>query len=306
MKHFLLLSSIIMVGCGLTTDLRQQSANQIARPAFMSERFIEADGFKLKTWERMHQNGAAAMVYIEGDSQVIGSTTPHTPVALMLASRDGASNLAYLARPCQFIKFPEQKGCDDSYWTDNLYTEEIISAYETALNDIVSRYNLNGLHLVGYDGGANIAAVLTARNKNILSLRTVAGNLNPELTQGKVLRMTAEGEMVTPEPLASRSLYAIDFGTELANVPQIHFIGGRDTLVTPDIYHSYRQAVGLSSCITSQLVPDAAHIRGWQDQWPDLIGIVPACDESYKNLPLPAPTPTDAEIPQTLYKELAK
>lgn len=289
MKYIFLLSLLFITACGVTTDLRQQTANHIARPAFMSERFIDTPHFQIQTWERMHQRGGEATIYIEGDSPLIGTPSPYNPVALHLASRDNSINLGYLARPCQFIKFPEAKGCDNHYWKDKQYTEEIISAYEIALNNMVKTYDLTGLHVVGYDGGANIAAVLTARNKNILSLRTVAGNLNPELTHK------------TPQ---TDALYAIDYGSKLANVPQVHFIGGKDNLITPAIYHSYRQTLGLSECVDYHLVPDAGHIDGWVEKWSDLLELMPRCKEKYKEVPLPAPTPT--EIPKTLYKDLAK
>lgn len=301
MKYFTsLLLTLLITACGVQTDLRQQSANQIARPAFMTERFITADGFQLKAWERMHQNGGVATIYIEGDSRIIGETTPHSPVALMLAARDGAKNLAYLARPCQFIKSPQTKNCDDSYWEEKLYTKDVVMAYETALDNIIAEYDLTGLHLVGYDGGANIAAILAARNKNILSLRTVAGNLNPELTD------QTHGDIHGKTNHATASLYATDYGRHLANIPQMHFIGALDTYITPDIYHSYRQTIGLSECINFELVQGASHIKGWEDQWPTLLTLRPYCDDSYKSLPRPSRTPTDAEIPKTLYKELTK
>lgn len=291
-----LLLALLISACGVQTDLRQQSANQIARPAFMTERFISADDFQLKAWERMHQNGGVATIYIEGDSKTLGASTPHTPVALMLAAQDPSKNLGYLGRPCQFIKFPEEKSCDDNYWKEKIYTPEVIAAYETALNDIVDQYDINGIHIVGYDGGANIAAILAARNKNVLSLRTVAGNLNPSLTYSN------HGGTA----LNSNSLYATDYGIALSDVPQMHFIGTKDTYITPDIYHSYRQTVGLSDCINFELVQGASHIKGWENKWPKLLTLRPYCDESYKVLPRPTPTPTDAEIPKTLYKELIK
>lgn len=288
LSPFLLL---LITACGVQTDLRQQSANHIARPAFMSERFIDADGLQLKTWERMHQRGDSAIIYIEGDSKIIGSPSPYNPVALQLASRDGSENLGYLARPCQFIKFPQAKGCDSTYWKDELYSERIINAYETAIDDIIKRYDINGVHLVGYDGGANIAAIITARNKNILSLRTVAGNLNPAMVDG--------------DKLSPNSIYAIDYGSQLSNVPQMHFMGELDTYITPKVYHSYRQSLGISECIDFKIIPDADHTQGWVEKWPTLLTTaMPYCKETYKEVPLPEPTPT--EIPKTLYKDLAK
>jgi len=59
-----LLCLIPLTACGLDTDVDIQTANQIARPAFMVERTIDADTFGLNAWERMHQRGAPATIYI--------------------------------------------------------------------------------------------------------------------------------------------------------------------------------------------------------------------------------------------------
>jgi len=103
------LVSLSLVACGTQTHLRQETANRIAVPAFMIERNIPTGNFDLNVWERMHRRGQPMTVYVEGDST--SNPTPANPVALHLASRDLAKNVAYIARPCQFIKFPEKKGC---------------------------------------------------------------------------------------------------------------------------------------------------------------------------------------------------
>ena len=298
MKHislYIFVVLFVLTGCGLMTDVRQQTANHIARPAFMVERFIPAGDFQLQAWERMHAPNDVATVYIEGDglrhksntakmpaNLPIMSPTPNNPVALHLASRDLSENLAYLSRPCQFIKMPEDKGCDASYWKEKRYTPEVIKAYETALNNIAAHYNITGFHLVGYDGGANIAAVLAARRNDILSLRTVAGDLNPNFT-------IDNNGLAT---LASNSVIAADYGTRLAGVPQHHFIGAADKVITPGIYHSYRQMVGLSDCIHYSLVQDADHTRGWVEKWPELLTVQPQCAVIHEDLP-PLPPPAE-------------
>ncbi len=305
--------------CTLQTELGTQTANHIARPAFMVERFIPAGNFQLKAWERMHAPYDVATVYIEGEGfywkkdtpekridrldngkpkkksrwfpsnvqtdKKLGvntnldinalSPTPNNPVGLHLASRDLSKNLAYLARPCQFIKTPEKKGCSADYWKAKQFAPEVISAYESALSDMASRYDLTGFHLVGYGAGANIAAVLAAKRKDVLTLRTVAGDLNPDFTTQSHNAM----------PLASNSVMAVDFGSALANIPQHHFIGAADEIITPGVYHSYRQMVGLSDCVHYSLVQDADHKRGWVERWPELLKHQPQCAVVHENLP---------------------
>lgn len=287
MKKFILpslLSIIILGACGVQTDLKQQTANHIARPAFMVERTIEAGPFGIQAWERMHKRNDVATVYIEGDKEGLANkefkdkgfwgldATRENPVGLHLASRDNAKNLAYLSRPCQNVKFPEKKGCDPKYWQAERYAPEVIESYNLALNDIAKRWNITKFHLVGYDGGANIAGVLAATRSDILSFRSVAGDLNPRFNDG-----------VDVEPVAANAVLAIDYGSALANVPQHHFIGAADSIVTPGTYHSYRQALGLSECIHYSLVQDADHTRGWVEKWPQLVTVQPQCAVVFDN-----------------------
>lgn len=304
-----LLSLFVLSACGIETDLKQRTANHIARPAFMVERQVQAGDFTLQAWERMHQRNEVATIYIEGDTinqldtrptlmamnMPRINSSPDMPLGLYLGSRDKATNLGYLARPCQYVKIPKDKGCGTSYWLENRFAPEIIEAYQIALDDMKSRYSLTGFNIVGYDGGANIAAVLAAKRNDILSLRTVAGNLNPDLTNDKTNQKT----------LASTSVLAIDYASQLSDIPQHHFIGAADDIITPAVYHSYRQMVGLSDCISYSLIQDADHTKGWVEKWPELLSTPLSCkydkalapDEAPVIVPVHSPLPTPRNIP---------
>ena len=65
-----------------------------------------------------------------------------------MASRDKSKNLGYLARPCQYVKNPTEKGCDAAYWQDKRYTPEVMMSYQAALNDIAARYDLTAFTLL--------------------------------------------------------------------------------------------------------------------------------------------------------------
>ncbi|HPD82613.1 MAG: hypothetical protein R3D88_06935 [Alphaproteobacteria bacterium] len=289
------LSVLALSACGLDTEIKTQTTEQIGRPAFMVDRFIDAGAFHLKAWERMHDRQKPATLYIEGDSGTLANNAqgadifgshPDMPVGLLLASRDKSGNVAHIARPCQYIKFPEDKGCDAAYTDQKRFTPEVINAYEAALDDIAKRYDITGFHLVGYDGGANIAAVLAGKRSDILSLRTVAGNLNPEFTSDNLEK--------NRKPLAENSVLATHYGSVLAHVPQHHFIGAADDVITPGVYHSYRQMVGLSDCLHYSLIEDADHTHGWTEKWPDLLAIIPECEVVHTNL---SPLPPAPEFP---------
>lgn len=301
----LLTCLLALSACGVETDIKQQSANQVARPAFMVDRKFQSGDLSLQAWERMHQRNDVATVYLEGDSINMIDTnanliatnldlinpTPNMPLGLYLASRDKSKNLAYLSRPCQYLKMAEEKGCDTPYWQEKRFNPEVLTAYNKALNDIAARYDITGFHLIGYDGGANVAAILAAQRDDILSLRTVAGNLSPAYAEKRT----------NHNPLDSQAMMATDYGIALARIPQHHFIGGADDVITPAIYHSYRQALGPSECITYSVVQDADHLLGWVEKWPDLLQIKPQCPPVYDNLP--ALPPVDIDYPtKDLYK----
>ena len=100
-------------------------------------------------------------------------------------------------------------------------------------------------------------------------------------------------------PLAGESVLATNYGSELAAIPQHHFIGAGDDVIPPGVYHSYRQSLGLSECINYSVVQDADHTRGWVQVWPQLLTLMPECAEVYKELP---PLPPPQEFPGDYYK----
>ena len=156
---------------------------------------------------------------------------------------------------------------------------------------MAATYDLTGFHLVGYGGGANVAAVLAAKRRDVLSLRTVAGDLNPDFTTG-IKGFT---------PLATDSVLAVDYGSSLSSVPQHHFIGAADHIISPGAYHSYRQMVGLSDCIHYSLIADADHTKGWVEKWPELLQLTPQCAKVHTDLPtLPPPA---QDFPNSDYRK---
>jgi len=253
-----LLAALGLVGCLVNTPshyMRDEIAQRVAHPAWMVGREIPAGPFALKAYERVYERGQAANLYIEGDGAVgtgdaseqqqglAGDPTPLNPVALHLASKDKARNVIYLARPCQYtgIKNGRQQ-CPSRYWRADRYSPEVVLAYQTAMDELRRRYDISGFHLIGYDGGAAIAAMLAAKRKDVLSLRSVAGRLDE-----------------------------VRNGPSLTDMPQTHFIGGQDEDVPPAVLHQYLQNLGPTHCARYSFIQEASHDKGWVDKWPDLL-----------------------------------
>lgn len=280
--RFFGLLSLILAGFGLsgclmgTMEMRDQVASRIARPAFMVPRIVPAGPFNLTAWERMHTHRAPATVYIEGDGIAWVSSrtksldpTPKNPVALHLAAMDKSENLAWLARPCQFSGWTGAGPCPDTYWTGGRTAPEVLSAYHAALDNIKAMYDVTAFHLVGYSGGAAVAALVAAQRTDVLSLRTVAGNLD-YATFSQIHGVSPLTDSLDPVSVAPR----------LARLPQRHFIGGQDRIVPPAIFSSWKQASGPGGCVRSVLIAQNDHESGWVEKWPELLALPVNCDES--------------------------
>ena len=269
MNSFLKISALALTGisalslnaCGPHEPFREQVAARLASPAWMMKRPVESGPFIVTAFERMHERGETANIYIEGageaDETIIKGAlfnpTPRNPVALHLASMDKADNVAYLARPCQYSGLRDpQNECDESYWGDAQFNIETLSAYHGVLDNIKARYGITDFNIIGYNSGATLAALLAGQRKDIKSLRTVAGRFDLTALSGTM--------------------------DSLKNIPQHHFIGGQDELAPPAELENYLQALGDTPCVDYTLIQEAAHEKGWVNKWPELLkNDIPEC-----------------------------
>jgi hypothetical protein len=277
----LLLSSLVAFTAlsGCTQDLphmRSEAAKRISMPVFMLERDIAAGDFMIEARERVYKRFDPVTLYIEGDgvpytSESQGSTnpTPIDPVALRMAAQDGGPNVIWLGRPCQYNEgWKNGKSCPKDYWTGKRFSPEVVESFHAALDNIKQYYGVPSFRLVGYDGGAAIAAILAAERDDVDSLQTVAGNLDhrtmSELHQTEFL---------------DGSLNPVDFAAKLTELPQRHFIGKLDAVTPPAVYNSFAQTAGDGTCLNVTLVDNADHERGWVEQWKVLKGMPLDCNQ---------------------------
>jgi len=291
-----LLALLITAACGAKNMVGEQVANRLASPAWMVKRQIPAAPFALTAFERMHQRHGYANIYIEGEGFDItpkqdeysdGVYTALNPVALHMAAMDKSENVAYLTRPCQHSGMLSTPGeCDKDYLDRARFSQTVIDSYNTALDEISARYDIKGFHLIGHAGGGAIATILAGTRGDILSLRTVAGNLDTRTYAAHHGRS-----------LLDRSINPLDYAAKLKNFPQAHYIGGQDKNIPPAILHSYLQAAGQTNCITHELIQEAEHRDGWAKQWPNLLARKVECVKPvsqpavnpYKDYRKPAP-----------------
>ncbi|EOL8957843.1 alpha/beta hydrolase [Cronobacter dublinensis] len=262
--------ALFLAGCA-GKNFREDADTQATKRDLIGKNF-SAQGLPLRTWQRITPPVTRLRVYIEGDgfawvsrSRPSDDPTPHNPTGLKLAAADPSANVLYMARPCQFIGPPLPPACNVHLWTDQRFSAEIVQAMDEALSQIVQPYPQARIELVGYSGGGNIAALLAARRTDVVSLRTVAGNLDVAYVNAL--------HHVSAMPDAQS---AADVAPMLANLPQRHFSGADDDTVPPAVATRFQQAAG-ERCAQVEVVPGMDHGSDWAALWPELLAKTPVC-----------------------------
>jgi pimeloyl-ACP methyl ester carboxylesterase len=260
---------LLTVGCAtLLPQNRYAAADRIAAAAGFQKSTIRTLSFTLTAYVRVKNPGGPIHVYIEGDgaawlsrTRLSEDPTPKTPLVLELAALDPASNVAYLARPGQYAAdgVPD---CDAAYWSDKRFSNEVVEAINEAVDALRDRAESREIHLIGYSGGAAVAVLTAARRADVASLRTVAGNLDPEAVN--------RYHHVSP---MKDSLNPMDAALKLRDLPQRHFVGSQDTVVPPGIARSFLKRAGRRDSSGITVVEGATHTRGWQERWKELLVI---------------------------------
>lgn len=149
----------------------------------------------------------------------------------------------------------EDARCSIPVWTEHQFSETAVAALDRALDQVKALGQR--LHLIGYSGGAAIAAALAARRADMGSLRSVAANLDPAAVN--------RFHNVTPMP------GAIDvpaLAPRLSQLPQRHFTGREDRIVPGFIATRFAEAAGPCADVTNLT---AGHDRSWAEVWPQLL-----------------------------------
>lgn len=254
---------IVLSGCVLTST--HERAEDIAKHAEMHKTVFSVNGFELVAFSRLSDKNKPVNVYIEGDGlawisryELSGDPTPKFALGLKLATLDSSENVIYLARPCQFNDF-KRIPCASTYWSDKRFSEKVINALDRELDSLViNKYN-SKLNLIGYSGGAAVATLLAARRKDVVSLRTIAGNLDHVYLN--------QYHNVSP---MQDSLNPIDVAQQLSQIPQLHFIGKKDKIIPKEIALRFVEKLDPATCAEIVNV-EAEHQNGWVENWSSLL-----------------------------------
>ncbi|MBF0250636.1 MAG: alpha/beta hydrolase [Alphaproteobacteria bacterium] len=266
----------VLTGCGSTPSAPHDDQPAATRDRLEYARTIAGGAGFLPSWSpgalpvymqrRVQAPGQPLRVYIEGDGHTWDDPhhpskdpTPDNPLALRLAAVDPAPNVAWLARPCQYLMM-ERPGtaCPDRLWRNAILSREVLEILDRALDQLAWEARGAGLELVGYEGGAAAAVLLAVRRTDVRRVLTVAGSLD----QRDFLRHHRTKS-------ASLSLNPMDAASGLKGLRQVHYVGGADMVVPAAYAEAFARQVGPAAKVI--MTPGAGHESGWVENWPALL-----------------------------------
>lgn len=238
-----------------TLQERKHIATSLIDDKNIIQKDIKTDSFNLFSYQKVSQSCKNIRVYIEGDGLawvskniISKDPTPLDPIALKLMLVDDSNCKIYLARPCQYI---ESHICQENYWTNERFSKKIIDSYIKTLDEIKKEFSNSAFDLVGYSGGATISLLVASFRDDIATITTIAGNLD--------IAKWADLHHIVP---LNGSLNPVDFSDKLESIPQYHLIGSTDTIISYEIFNSYRNRFKDRSNIHHKLY-NTTHNRGW-------------------------------------------
>lgn len=261
-----------------SAPMRHETATRLYSAAFMSERHLTVNDHQITVFERVHNKGGTARLYIEGDGPlwlngeqqvyeplVSSNPTPENPLALHLATHDAGQNIFVVNRPCQYLnghRPDPQKGCPSRLWQQDRYSPEVIDTVNKTIDSLKRRYGITTFDVIGVQGGGVIALALTLHRNDIGSVRTIGAPLDHQI-------LTDHFHI----PALSGSVNPRDFAARVVNVPQIHFFGHmEEDIPYKKMYDSYAAAAGNNySCMQFHEIKRAGDDRGYVRIWPKLL-----------------------------------
>lgn len=260
MKNIVILISIFLLNACTPKHMeRIRTADNIAAHNSLQKKYIQAGDFTLTSYQKINNPIGDYYIYIEGDGIVTrgqaisDDPTPINPLTLKLATLDPRSNVIYIARPGQYT---EKEEVSSDYWNLARYSGEVIDSLNQAINQIADKKKI---HLIGYSGGGALAVLIAAKNQNVKSITTIAGNLDID---------TFCKHHNTP--LLARSENPIHVARKVAHIPQLHLSGSNDKRVPSFITENYKIASGGGASIEVRIV-DATHFENWEKVWSSIV-----------------------------------
>ncbi len=214
-------------------------------------------------------------VFIEGDGapwenngfSPPADPTPHRPIGLELAiqetkiqvqanaqsTRGPARTIAYLSRPCQFVR---GHTCRPKLWTDDRYGDRAVKLITEAIVSLMHTTNTARLYIVGYSGGGVVANLLEKNLDGLECTVTLAAPLDLGVWTSRL--------RISPLP-TTKSQASTQKSSHV--VISSHYIGDHDKLVRLSDLGVHGVPSPHNSVIS---LPGVSHNEGWIQHWSNI------------------------------------
>lgn len=197
--------------------------------------------YSVATIQNIHDDTAPVHIYIEGDGRAFSASgratrdpTPHSKFMQRMAAADTSPNVAYIARPCQFIM---DKKCHEPDWTTGRFSNTMVDSVANAVRQVAGT---RPVILVGFSGGAMISGLVIQNHPdiNVKQWITIAGVLNHD---------------DWTKHFGDIPLFDSTNMNTLPHTSQVHYVAQNDKTVP---YSLSKKWIGKNKMIT---IPDADH-----------------------------------------------
>lgn len=263
MNLYLTLLILLLSACSTVPSVERRSAaaKLLFSETEWQQQLISTSAFDLMSvTPRNITQHPKLTVYIEGDGlawitsrKPSANPTPVNPVGLKLALNHQTGNAAYLARPCQYVV---DTTCNTRHWTSHRFAPDVIDASNQAIDKLKKQFSAQQLVLVGYSGGGAVAAILAAQRDDVVTLVTVAGNLDHK----------AWTKFHHISPLTG-SLNPLNFRKQLAKTEQVHFVGEDDAVIPPFLLYDFVASLPAPDSAKVIVVTEQSHSCCWESVW---------------------------------------
>lgn len=175
--------------------------------------------YSVATIQKITDKNAPVHIYIEGDGHAFNSRgrathnpTPRSFLVRGMAENDTSPNVAYIARPCQFVIDDK---CTKVDWTTGRFSKQMVDSVANAIKSIAGK---RPVILVGYSGGAMISGLIIQNHRdiNVIQWITIAG----------VLNHSDWTDYFNDTPLT----HSLNMNT-LPHISQLHYVAEKDEVV---------------------------------------------------------------------------
>ncbi len=258
----LLLIFALFISFGCSSRMSAESMRTLALETGFDEARFHGRYFDIFEYLRvgdLRKEEQTLHVYLEGDGRAwlnrrtpASDPTPDHPRGFLFALKDTHTPVAYLARPCQYVCGNERRNCVYQLWTSARFSEPVVAELDSALDELLKQTHAKKLRLIGFSGGGALAVLLAARRDDVVSLVTVAGNLDH----------AAWTSMHGVSPLVD-SLNPIDCAQKVQDIEQLHIVGSGDAIIPPSIARRFVKAMPNPKSARVVVIDGMGHHDDW-------------------------------------------